>query len=138
MFLSSSFTPQGHSKDAPRWFSTNPSKRWGEIFFLAYSPVWILIFGGVVATEMYKVRCDRRGEGEKGLGTRGESRRESRGGKVEDGENGERMERGWREDGERMERGWREDGERRERGRREEIFVLKLAHRNLGMSNLWP
>ena len=54
---------------------------------------------------------------------RGKSRRESR---------------GWREDGERMERGWREDGERRERGGREEIFVLKLAHRNLGMSNLWP
>ena len=25
----------------PRWFSENPSKAWGEKFFLAYSPVWM-------------------------------------------------------------------------------------------------
>eukprot|EP00026_Physarum_polycephalum_P003552 Phypoly_transcript_03565.p1 GENE.Phypoly_transcript_03565~~Phypoly_transcript_03565.p1 ORF type:complete len:322 (+),score=42.13 Phypoly_transcript_03565:311-1276(+) len=49
---------KGHSKDAPRWFSTNPSKRWGEIFFLKYSIVWILIFGGVVVTEIYKTFGD--------------------------------------------------------------------------------
>jgi cycloeucalenol cycloisomerase len=28
-----------------RWFSQNPSKAWGEKFFLAYTPVWILAFG---------------------------------------------------------------------------------------------
>lgn len=27
----------------PRWFSENPSKAWGEKFFLIYSPVWILL-----------------------------------------------------------------------------------------------
>mmetsp|Transcript_11560 Transcript_11560/g.13279 ORF Transcript_11560/g.13279 Transcript_11560/m.13279 type:complete len:294 (+) Transcript_11560:53-934(+) len=27
-------------------FSSNPDKRWAEIFFLAYSPVWPLLFGG--------------------------------------------------------------------------------------------
>ena len=25
----------------PRWFSQNPSKAWGERFFLAYTPVWM-------------------------------------------------------------------------------------------------
>ena len=28
--------------DRPRWFSENPSKAWGEKFFLAYSPFWML------------------------------------------------------------------------------------------------
>jgi len=28
-----------------RWLSQNPSKAWGEKFFLAYTPVWILAFG---------------------------------------------------------------------------------------------
>jgi cycloeucalenol cycloisomerase len=28
-----------------RWLSRNPSKAWGERFFLAYSPVWIVAFG---------------------------------------------------------------------------------------------
>lgn len=26
----------------PRWFSANPSKAWGEKFFLIYSPIWML------------------------------------------------------------------------------------------------
>ena len=26
---------------APRWFSDNPSKAWGERFFLLYSPIWM-------------------------------------------------------------------------------------------------
>ncbi|MGB8224504.1 MAG: hypothetical protein WCF10_18065 [Polyangiales bacterium] len=30
---------------APRWFSENPSKAWGEKFFLAYSPIWMIIVG---------------------------------------------------------------------------------------------
>jgi cycloeucalenol cycloisomerase len=29
----------------PRWFSRNPSKAWGEKFFLAYTPVWIGAMG---------------------------------------------------------------------------------------------
>lgn len=31
----------------------NPSKAWAEQFFLAYSVVWILLFGTVVATKIY-------------------------------------------------------------------------------------
>jgi len=30
------------------WLAENPSKRWGEIFFLAYSPFWIITLLGVV------------------------------------------------------------------------------------------
>jgi cycloeucalenol cycloisomerase len=37
----------GHS---PRWFSLNPSKAWGEKFFLAYSPVWMTFMGIVMAS----------------------------------------------------------------------------------------
>jgi len=33
------------SADAGRWFSANPDKAWGEKFFLAYSPVWMTVFG---------------------------------------------------------------------------------------------
>ena len=29
------------SDQTPRWFSENPSKAWGEKFFLAYSPAWM-------------------------------------------------------------------------------------------------
>ena len=32
----------------PRWFSENPSKAWGEKFFLAYSPVWMTMMGLVM------------------------------------------------------------------------------------------
>jgi cycloeucalenol cycloisomerase len=32
----------------PRWFSANPSKAWGEKFFLAYSPVWMSMMGLVM------------------------------------------------------------------------------------------
>ena len=32
----------------PRWFSENPSKAWGEKFFLAYSPIWMAIVGLVM------------------------------------------------------------------------------------------
>ncbi|NNE17670.1 MAG: hypothetical protein HKN10_04245, partial [Myxococcales bacterium] len=32
----------------PRWFSANPSKAWGEKFFLAYSPVWMTVMGLVM------------------------------------------------------------------------------------------
>jgi len=36
------------SSAVPRWFSANPSKAWGEKFFLAYSPVWIIVMGLVM------------------------------------------------------------------------------------------
>jgi len=32
----------------PRWFSENPSKAWGEKFFLAYSPIWMTLMGLVM------------------------------------------------------------------------------------------
>ena len=32
----------------PRWFSANPSKAWGEKFFLTYSPVWMTMIGLVM------------------------------------------------------------------------------------------
>ncbi len=34
----------------PRWFSPNPSKAWGEKFFLAYTPVWIAAMGALMTT----------------------------------------------------------------------------------------
>ncbi|RLT93067.1 hypothetical protein [Ketobacter sp.] len=30
------------SSNQPRWFSDNPDRAWGEKFFLAYSPLWML------------------------------------------------------------------------------------------------
>lgn len=36
------------SADGPRWFSNNPSKAWGERFFLAYSPVWMALMALVM------------------------------------------------------------------------------------------
>ena len=38
------------SAAGPRWFSANPSKAWGEKFFLAYTPVWIGAMGLLMAT----------------------------------------------------------------------------------------
>ncbi|MGB5702129.1 MAG: hypothetical protein WBM48_04895 [Polyangiales bacterium] len=32
----------------PRWFSDNPSKAWGEKFFLAYSPLWMGLMASVM------------------------------------------------------------------------------------------
>ncbi|XP_010248949.1 PREDICTED: cycloeucalenol cycloisomerase isoform X2 [Nelumbo nucifera] len=37
------------------WFSPNPSKRWGEIFFLLYTPFWLtLCLGIVVPYKLYE------------------------------------------------------------------------------------
>jgi cycloeucalenol cycloisomerase len=33
------------SERSGRWLSANPDKAWGEKFFLAYSPVWMIVFG---------------------------------------------------------------------------------------------
>lgn len=38
------------------WFSQNPSKRWGELFFLLYTPFWLtLCLGIVVPYKLYEV-----------------------------------------------------------------------------------
>ena len=34
----------------PRWFSRNPSKAWGEKFFLAYTPCWIVAMSVLMTT----------------------------------------------------------------------------------------
>lgn len=34
----------------PRWFSANPDRAWGERFFLAYSPVWMLLMAVMMFT----------------------------------------------------------------------------------------
>lgn len=39
---------------APRWFSENPSKAWGEKFFLAYSPLWMSFIGLVMGLGVTK------------------------------------------------------------------------------------
>jgi cycloeucalenol cycloisomerase len=36
------------------WFSANPSKAWGEKFFLIYSPVWMAIMGLTMVTGVYR------------------------------------------------------------------------------------
>mmetsp|Transcript_26971 Transcript_26971/g.46495 ORF Transcript_26971/g.46495 Transcript_26971/m.46495 type:complete len:279 (+) Transcript_26971:62-898(+) len=40
--------------DQPRWLSTRPSKRWGELFFLYYSPIWISLVAVIVGTRMFE------------------------------------------------------------------------------------
>lgn len=38
------------------WLATNPSKRWGELFFLFYTPFWLtLCLGIVVPYKLYEV-----------------------------------------------------------------------------------
>ncbi|MGB8332460.1 MAG: hypothetical protein WCE62_20215 [Polyangiales bacterium] len=46
------------TRGSSRWFSENPSKAWGEKFFLAYSPVWMTAIGLVMALGI----ADRVGE----------------------------------------------------------------------------
>ncbi len=42
----------------PHWFSTNPSKAWGEKFFLIYSPIWMTGMGVVMASGLTKTIGD--------------------------------------------------------------------------------
>lgn len=38
------------------WLAPNPSKRWGELFFLCYTPFWLtLCLGIVVPYKLYEV-----------------------------------------------------------------------------------
>lgn len=42
------------------WLAANPSKRWTEVFFLAYSPFWILwALCILVPFQLYEVSCCR-------------------------------------------------------------------------------
>ncbi|KAL5721967.1 cycloeucalenol cycloisomerase [Ranunculus cassubicifolius] len=51
----SSNTCLKETSSSSAWFSTNPSKRWGEIFFLLYTPFWlILILGIIVPLKLYE------------------------------------------------------------------------------------
>ncbi|THU50554.1 hypothetical protein C4D60_Mb06t21470 [Musa balbisiana] len=37
------------------WFASNPSKRWGEAFFLLYTPFWLtLCLGIIVPYKLYE------------------------------------------------------------------------------------
>ncbi|KAF7134225.1 hypothetical protein RHSIM_Rhsim08G0188600 [Rhododendron simsii] len=43
------------SSSSSLWLAPNPSKRWGELFFLLYSPVWLtLCLGIVVPFKLYE------------------------------------------------------------------------------------
>ncbi|KAH9301762.1 hypothetical protein KI387_013345, partial [Taxus chinensis] len=42
------FKHSGSSKVHSLWLATNPSKRWGEIFFLLYTPFWLILSLGIV------------------------------------------------------------------------------------------
>ncbi|XP_078447442.1 cyclopropyl isomerase [Wolffia australiana] len=45
----------GDSRSASLWFSSNPSKRWGEVFFMLYTPFWLtLCLGIVVPFKLYE------------------------------------------------------------------------------------
>jgi len=38
------------------WLAPNPSKRWGELFFLLYTPFWLtLCLGIVIPFNLYEV-----------------------------------------------------------------------------------
>ena len=41
---------------SPKWFAASPGKRWTEVFFLAYSPFWIVwALGILVPFRLYDV-----------------------------------------------------------------------------------
>lgn len=47
----------GCSSSPSLWLASNPSKRWGELFFLFYTPFWLtLCLGIVVPYKLYEVR----------------------------------------------------------------------------------
>ena len=67
------------STGAPRrlWTSSNPSKRWAETFFLAYSPFWMTwALCIVVPFEIYEVRKKEREEEEEEERERKENERD--------------------------------------------------------------
>ncbi len=47
----------GSNGDHSLWLAASRSKRWGELFFLAYSPFWITaLLGVVVPLRLYEVK----------------------------------------------------------------------------------
>lgn len=44
------------------WFAENPSKRWAEIFFLCYSPCWIIALLCIVVPFQFYEVCTGRGD----------------------------------------------------------------------------
>jgi hypothetical protein len=47
----------GLAKAESLWLAPTPSKRWAELFFLCYSPVWIIwALGIIVPFQLYEVR----------------------------------------------------------------------------------
>ncbi|KAL0535301.1 hypothetical protein IC582_029630 [Cucumis melo] len=51
---SGSSTSNHHSSSL--WLSSNPSKRWGELFFLSYTPFWLtLCLGIVIPFKLYEM-----------------------------------------------------------------------------------
>lgn len=49
------FSEMGASPTPSLWFAPNPSKRWGELFFLLYTPFWLsLSLGIVVPYKLYE------------------------------------------------------------------------------------
>src|SRR3990172_4096308 len=54
MAASISTTGEHAATEAGYWFSRNPSKAWGEKFFLIYSPIWIAAVAFIQHSSMYK------------------------------------------------------------------------------------
>ncbi len=49
----------------PHWLAKDPSKRWTEVFFLAYSPFWIIwALLVLVPFQLYEVSCGGKGRGQ--------------------------------------------------------------------------
>ena len=46
--------PSVRSSGGGRWLSSNESKRWAEVFFLVYTPVWVGMVAGVVVSGVYE------------------------------------------------------------------------------------
>ena len=55
LYLAFSTAPRsGAITRAPRWFAERPNKKWGEQFFLIYSPFWILFVAIIVASGAFE------------------------------------------------------------------------------------
>jgi cycloeucalenol cycloisomerase len=52
--MPSTATAAGSRADSGHWLSKNPSKAWGEKFFLIYSPIWIAGVALIQHSAMYK------------------------------------------------------------------------------------
>ena len=46
--------PQRGDEGGGRWMSQNGSKRWAELFFVLYTPVWVSLIAGIVVSGVYQ------------------------------------------------------------------------------------